>query len=237
MLWPGLVEPPVDITIPPPIVVRTPVLVVFYWMLMSLDYLVLKYESKIPLSKMQVRIVLAIVHVAIPLVIASSRVAANLFFIALPWFYAAYSSLIPVEKYSYREWSESLQYLLLDAPDDKRLQLATRMIPKLELSKQEQRDARIKGAARIGRGVCKLIVMKLIVDPLLPEQQQLSSMLMLPWLHPTSLLLTLLFGCKAYFFLGVADVGMGLQQVSLGVPTVDLFDRPMIAATPREFWR
>ncbi|KAI7852135.1 hypothetical protein BDC45DRAFT_485835 [Circinella umbellata] len=234
MPWPGSHEPPFRIIVPPAIVVRTPVLIGIYGGLMTLDYVAFKNQKNIPLSKNQLRLLLMGVHTAIPLTLSSPRIGANLFFITLPWFYVAYSSAIPVEKYTYCEWLDSLQCLLLDAPGDKRWMLATRKIPKLELSEQEQQGARIRGVTRIARGIGKFIMMKLIVDPLLPKQ--LSSILSLPWLHPNSLFSTLLFGCKAYLFLGVADIGTGIQQLLLGVPSIDLFNFPMIASTPKEFW-
>ncbi|KAI9244134.1 hypothetical protein BDA99DRAFT_610260 [Phascolomyces articulosus] len=234
MPWPGSLEPPIHITVPAPIVVRTPVLLGIYGGLLTLDYVAFKFQNKLPLGKVPLRMALMSIHTTIPLVFASSSVGANLFFIAVPWFYVTYSSVIPVEKYSFREWLDSLQCLLLDASPEKRWLLATRKIPTLKLSKEEQYEARIKGVVRIVRGIGKLIIMKYLVDPLLPDP--LSSVLTLPWLHPTSLLSTLLFGCKAYFFLGVADIGTGIQQMSLGVPSIDLFNSPMIASTPREFW-
>ncbi|KAI8137476.1 hypothetical protein BJV82DRAFT_635015 [Fennellomyces sp. T-0311] len=234
MPWPGSLRPMVYITLPPPIIVQAPVLVTLYWAVISADYAVLRNEKKLPLSKAQLRTGLAIVHTAIPLVIASASTPANLFYLAFPWFYAAYSAAIPVEKYSYQEWLNSSQYLTLEASDEQRMQLAERKIETLELTDHERRNARIKGVKRMVRGACKLAVMKLCVDPLFPDK--MTSMLTLPWLHPTSLGLTALFGAKAYCFLGVADVFMGLQQVALGVPTSDLNHSPMFASSPKEFW-
>ncbi|KAI7881011.1 hypothetical protein K492DRAFT_129353 [Lichtheimia hyalospora FSU 10163] len=99
----------------------------------------------------------------------------------------------------------------------------------------DARGTRQKGVMRIARGIIKLVFMHYYLDRLLPSDP--SFMLKFPWFHSYSLIGTLLYGCKAYTFLGVADVGMGIQQLILGLPQIDLFDAPMLATSPKDFWR
>ncbi|KAI9322125.1 hypothetical protein BX666DRAFT_1849617 [Dichotomocladium elegans] len=202
----------VDITLPAPIILPIPAMVVMHWMLLSLDFLLLRNEHCIPLTKTQLRTALALCHALVPVIIVSPSITANLFLATLPWFYAAYTASLPLEKYSYREWLESFNYVVLDMPD------SAVKIPN---------HVRLKGIARVGRGVVKLIIMKLCIDRLLPQND--AAILRLSWYCPESVFSTLLLGTKAYCFLGVADIGMGIQQAITDLPLVDLFDSPFLA--------
>ncbi|EIE86860.1 hypothetical protein RO3G_11571 [Rhizopus delemar RA 99-880] len=94
---------------------------------------------------------------------------------------------------------------------------------------------RYRGAATCCLGVLKWSFMRLFLDPLLPHKPIFA--LYYPWFHPLSLIYTILYGVKAYCLLGAVNVFMGLEQVIMGWNMVQLFDSPIIASSPRDFWR
>lgn len=212
---------PVNLVLPPPFIIPTVPLVGLHCAQLGLDYVLLRKARR---GMIPIRVMIGGAHIILPLVVATRHDGGNLFLAALPWFYAAYSATLPLEKLSLREWMESFNAIVLDVPDKVRAQLAEEPD---RIKHVDARGTRQKGVMRIARGVIKLGLMHYCIDQLLPNDP--AFMLTLPWFHLSSLGYTLLYGCKAYTFLGVADVGMGIQQLILGLPQIDLFDAPMLA--------
>ncbi|KAI7904214.1 uncharacterized protein BX663DRAFT_431774 [Cokeromyces recurvatus] len=94
---------------------------------------------------------------------------------------------------------------------------------------------RLKGLAKVSLGLLKMAVMHLMIDPLLPHRAEFA--LEYTWLHPLSLLYTLLYGIKAYCLLGAIDIFMGLEQTLFGWNMIPLFNSPILSSSPRDFWR
>lgn len=211
---------PINLVLPPPLILSTVPLVGLHCAQLGIDYILLR-DDRCMIPK---RMMMGGVHVFLPLALATRHDGCNLFLAAIPWFYAAYSTTLPMKQLSVQEWMESFNAIVLDVPDSVRAQIAEKPY---RIKHVDARGTRQKGVMRMARGVIKLVFMHYCLDRLLPNDP--ASMLSLPWYHLSSLGYTLLYGCKAYTFLGVADVGMGIQQLILGLPQIDLFDAPMLA--------
>ncbi|KAI9483833.1 MAG: hypothetical protein EXX96DRAFT_520448 [Benjaminiella poitrasii] len=211
-------RPPfIDIKLPPAIVTPAYISFLLYVFVLGIDFLLLSNERHLQISPRRLRIVMTIVHVLIPLVFISPHPPCNVLFAAAPWFFAAYASHLPAEKMTIYDFIKSL-FKIIIVPD----------------STMTQTQIRIKGLAKIALGVLKFAFMQLCVNPVLPHRTEYA--LEYTWLHPMSLLYTLLYGIKAYCLLGVVDVFMGLEQVVFGWNMVTLFNSPIISSSPRDFW-
>ncbi|ORY98894.1 hypothetical protein BCR43DRAFT_488342 [Syncephalastrum racemosum] len=230
----GSTEPWFEMDLPGPIIVDAAYLVGFYAVILACDYFLLRYEAKVPLSRVQLRVVLAIVHSLLPMAVVSPWAPYNLFFAAMPWFYVSYTAILPVDRLSCREWLYSFYAVLLDIPDDERRRIAFAHNAQLGSGTDDPMAARKAGLVKLIRGAFKFWFMKHVIDRILPEDY--TVLLRLPWFSAGSLMLTVVLGIKAYLMLGVVDLGLGLEQCVLGVPLIDLQDSPILSASPRDFW-
>ncbi|KAI8374135.1 uncharacterized protein BYT42DRAFT_500025 [Radiomyces spectabilis] len=96
-------------------------------------------------------------------------------------------------------------------------------------------NVRLGGWIKFARALCKYCFMRYCVDPLLCSDP--VDILALRPYDPYALFQTVLLGVKAYCVLGFTDAFMGLVQLTLNVPLIDFFDSPILAYSPRDFWR
>lgn len=224
----GSLHPSIEVPLPSPVIVQPLPLLGFYSALLALDYLLLRNERQLPVTGKQLRVFLGIFHGLIPLFLVSKWSPYNLFFVTMPWFFVAYSSTIPTDRLSFREWGLAFYAILLDISDMDRQRMAQHPSQYMEtLGKLPKEKIRLQGLLKVMRGVAKLLFSARCIDPWLPPKY--STLLTLSWLSPQSLILTVLFGCKAYCFLGVTDILLGFEQVVLGWPLIDLFHSPILS--------
>jgi D-alanyl-lipoteichoic acid acyltransferase DltB (MBOAT superfamily) len=108
-----------------------------------------------------------------------------------------------------------------------------------DLVDPEQRGrVRLHGLAKMCRGAFKLSLLFTVLEPLWGAMGISPSVetLTLPWYHPWTLVYNLLLGITAYCLLGTVDVFLGLEQAVAGVRFMDLFEAPILASSPRDFW-
>ncbi|KAI8138347.1 hypothetical protein BJV82DRAFT_673696 [Fennellomyces sp. T-0311] len=210
------VEPWVDVTLPKPIVLPGYELILFYATVLLIDYTILCNESRIPLTATQLRVLMAMVHATIPQIVVSPNVSNNMFFAAFPWFVVSCCASLPLERLTVKQTYDAFTKIIL-APE-----------PKVE------NRNRWEGCVKVVRGTGKLIFLSRCIEPWLPKNN--AYLLSLPWLDWKSLVLTVLYGIKGYCFLGVVDIGMGIQQFVFAEPVIDLFNSPILSSSPRDFW-
>ncbi|KAI9493576.1 hypothetical protein BDB00DRAFT_367419 [Zychaea mexicana] len=232
----GAAKPWVDILLPQPIVLTFDQIIPFYLVLLSIDYTMLRKESLIPLTPVQFRVILGLVHAAIPLYIVSTSVVANLFFAAIPWFFVSYGASLPLERITL---CEAYRVFMAVVTDHKRT-IPVAAVGGNEVAHQQQQKQqraaqnRWHGVIKVARGTSKLIFLHQCIEPWLPANN--AYILSLPWFDWRSLTLTMLYGTKGYCFLGIVDIGMGLEELVLAEPMIDLFNSPIISSSPRDFW-
>ncbi|KAI9252505.1 hypothetical protein EDC94DRAFT_620738 [Helicostylum pulchrum] len=205
-----------NITLPNPIVLPTLQLTGLYACVLGLDYILLRNQNNLVfISKNSLRIAMTITHAIIPLTVVSPLSPNNVTFAAVPWFLASYSSYLPTQEFTLKEWLRSLYDTIVDREAD-------------------HHNIQRSGLIKAGRGLLKLAVLYFGIDPLLPTMP--DQMLQYPWLSQKSLMDTFLFGIKAYLVLGVVDVTTGVAQAVTGWCMVDMFDSPLLATSPIDFW-
>lgn len=215
-------RPPwVDIALPSAIILPAAELIALYAIVLCLDLTLLCHEQHLHkyITAKQLRIGMAIVHVVIPMIFISNHPPCNILFAGAPWFIASYSAHMPTDQLTLQKCVHALFKVTIN--DDETIKTKTKI--------------RYKGIAKVSLGVSKLVFMKIIINSLLPHHA--DDALEYAWLHPMSLIYTVLFGIKAYCLLGAVDVFMGIEQVVFAWDLVDLFDSPIIATSPRDFWR
>ncbi|KAI8094983.1 uncharacterized protein B0P05DRAFT_461922 [Gilbertella persicaria] len=161
-----------------------------------------------------VRIGITAIHAAVPICIVSPHVPNNVAFAAIPWFLASYSAYLPTEQFTLKQWIQALYDTVVD---------------------RTGQTSHAFGLIKMARGLAKLVLLYVGVQPLLPTMP--DAMLNYPWFSSESLSYTFLFGVKAYLVLGCADVTAGLAQALTGWRMVDMFDSPILATSPIDFWR
>lgn len=198
-----------DISLPKPIVLPTLQLTGLYACMLGVDYILLRNQNKLFISKKTLRLGMTAVHVVVPLTIVSPLLPNNVTFAAVPWFLASYSAYLPTEKFTLTAWLGALYNTIVDA-DNTDIAHVHRL-----------------GLVKAVRGITKLAVLYFGIEPLLPTMP--DEMLAYGWFSKKSLSDTFLFGLKAYLILGVVDVTTGLAQAVTGWRMVDMFDSPLLA--------
>jgi hypothetical protein len=150
----------------------------------------------------------------------SSYPPANILFAAAPWFLASYSAHMPTKDLTVEKWARAIFKITIDE------QSANTTNPF---------KIRVQGLAKIALGIFKIAFMHLFIQPLLPHHAEYA--LDYAWLHPMSLIYTVLYGIKAYCMLGTVDVFMGTEQALFAWNMVQVFNSPILASSPRDFWR
>ncbi|KAL0089577.1 hypothetical protein J3Q64DRAFT_1636794 [Phycomyces blakesleeanus] len=222
----------IEITLPEPFYLSPLALSCLYTAVIGLDYIVLLNEKKLPLTSTQLRLVITAIHIALPLIFITHSVKYNLFFAGLPWAVASLTACLPLDEITLSDWVLAQSSVLLDPSVSVPSNPTIKEIYNTATS--QTLATRIHGIAKIGRGMAKLVIMKYILDPFLPADP--SSVLLFPWFSKTSLVLTILFGMKAYLTIGAVDIGLGFMQFVLGIPLVDIFNSPILAHSPKDFW-
>ncbi|KAI9493380.1 hypothetical protein BDB00DRAFT_378603 [Zychaea mexicana] len=212
-------QPVIDVTLPPQIVVPDLYLVTGHALMLWFDYLAVRHLQPI-IGAIRLRLFLAAIHISIPLVFACPSELLNNTLLGTPWYAASYIVYFADKNFSFRESLANVGSTLLVFQEN---QQATGYV-------------RIQGLAKIARGVFKWALMKSLVDPWLPHGYS-QRLLAIPYWSWESLWLTALIGFKVYCIMGLADIGVGSIQCTLGVPIYDIFDSPILAHSPRDFWR
>lgn len=210
--------PFIDIPLPPAIILPAYKLIALYVIVALIDFFLLRHNPSFVSSK-QLRIVMSIYHIMIPMIFISSIPTLNILYAACPWFLASYSAHMSHEQLTFMNWCRSILAITIE---DKEHQYTPTKI-------------RLKGAAKVALGLFKIAFCRLIIDPVLPRHSEYA--LEYPWLHPYSMIYTVLYGVKGYCYLGVVDVFMGLEQLIFGWNMVNLFNSPILSSSPRDFWR
>lgn len=216
-------QPPfIDITLPPAIVLPAFTLISLYVVVGAIDFFLLRNERHVAsiMTPKQLRIGMAVVHILIPMVFITSYPPANVLLAATPWFLASYSAHMPTEELTLQRYVYTIFKITID--DDEHQPISNTKV-------------RVKGAAKMALGVFKIAFMHLMIDPLLPRHPDYA--LEYPWYSTASMMYTVLFGIKAYCMLGIVDVFMGLEQLLFAWNMVTVFNSPIIAYSPRDFWR
>ncbi|KAG2222803.1 hypothetical protein INT45_011613 [Circinella minor] len=230
----GGIKPCIDFTLPEPTVLPCFQLIIFYLITLSISYTILKNESRISIiSSNQLRVILAIIHAIIPQLIVSTNVVANLFFAAMPWFFVAYGATMPLERITLQEAYVTFMAIVIDQERQQRQISAEGKTS--DNNSGAKSENRWHGCIKIIRGTIKWIFLFRCIEPFLPENN--AYILSLPWFHWKSMTLTMLYGIEGYCFLGIIDIGMGIEEFALGIPLIDLFNSPILASSPRDFWR
>lgn len=206
-------SPLIDIALPKPIVLPTAQLAGVYTCMLGIDYVFLRYQNKLFISKNTLRVGMTVIHAVVPLALVSPMQPNNVAFAAIPWFLASYSAYLPTEKFTLTEWMKALYNTIVD-----RSPIA---------ATDNKPNVNILGLFKALRGVAKLAILYFGIEPFLPTMP--DDMLKYPWLSKKSLLDTFLFGLKAYLILGIVDVTAGLAQAITGWRMVDMFDSPLLA--------
>ncbi|KAI7904213.1 uncharacterized protein BX663DRAFT_504321 [Cokeromyces recurvatus] len=210
-------SPLLDITLPKPIVIPTLHLTGLYSCMLGIDYVLLHYQDKLVISKRTLRLGLTVLHGLVPLVVVSPFQPNNVAFAAIPWFLASYSAYFPTKHFTLTEWMKALYGTIIDDSPLTDKSTNTKL-----------------GVWKTLRGLFKLGALYFGIEPLLPNKA--DEMLRYSWLSKESLIGTFLFGLKAYLILGVVDVTTGLAQTMTGWRMIDMFDSPLLATSPRDFW-
>jgi hypothetical protein len=199
-----------DISLPNPIVLPTLHLTGLYACMLGIDYVLLRNQHRLPISKTSLRIGMTVIHAIVPLAIVSPLQPNNVLFAAVPWFLASYSAYLPTNRFTLSQWIRALYNTIVDrsTPDTKT-------------------SIHVQGMIKTLRGIVKLAALYFCVEPFLPEYP--DAMLKYAWLSRESLLDTFLFGLKAYLVLGTVDVTTGLAQAITGWRMIDMFDSPLLA--------
>ncbi|CAO0796095.1 unnamed protein product [Mucor circinelloides] len=208
-----------DISLPKPIVLPTMQLAGLYACMLGIDYVLLRYQNKLFISRKTLRAGMTVVHAIVPLAIVSPLQPNNVTFAAVPWFLASYSAYLPTESFTLTEWMKALYSTIVD---------------RSPIASNSKTSVNVLGLLKCLRGVAKLAALYFGVEPFLPTMP--DDMLRYPWLSKESLLDTFLFGLKAYLILGIVDVTTGLAQAATGWRMVDMFDSPLLATSPKDFW-
>jgi hypothetical protein len=218
-------RPPfIDISLPPAIVIPSLQLVTLYCIVLGIDFYLLRHEGHFNsvISPKQLRISMALIHTVIPMIFISKHPPFNILFAAVPWFMASYSAHMPTDQLTIKKYIHTLFKVTINDDDEEALSHKTRRI-------------RCKGVAKFSLGLFKFAFMRLFINPLLPHHAEYA--LDYAWFSPMSLIYTVLFGVKAYCMLGFVDLVMGIEMAVFAWNMVDLFNSPIIASSPRDFWR
>ncbi|KAI9483830.1 MAG: hypothetical protein EXX96DRAFT_156246 [Benjaminiella poitrasii] len=204
-------SPLLDITLPKPIVIPTLHLTCLYTCMLGIDYVLLRYQNRLAISKQMLQLGMTVTHGLVPLAIVSPFQPSNVAFAAVPWFIASYSAYLPTERFSLKEWIKALYGTIVDHSP---------------LANKSTSNATL-GLWKSFRGITKLTILYFGIEPLLPTMP--DDMLRYKWLSSESLKDTFLFGLKAYLVLGIVDVTTGLAQAMTGWRMVDMFDSPLLS--------
>ncbi|CEP12961.1 hypothetical protein [Parasitella parasitica] len=188
--------------------------------MLGIDYILLRYQNKLYISKKTLGIGMTVIHAIVPLAVVSPLQPNNVAFAAVPWFLASYSAYLPTERFTLTEWIKALYGTIVD---------------RTPIAPGGKTNVNALGLLKTLRGVAKLVIMYFGIEPFLPTMP--DDMLRHPWLSKKSLTDTFLFGLKAYLILGVVDIITGLIQAATGWRMVDMFDSPLLSTSPKDFWR
>ncbi|CAO3631563.1 unnamed protein product [Cunninghamella blakesleeana] len=206
--------------LPTPLVVSSIELTLFYGVVLIVDYVLLRCSRFITLLPYTLtKWFMIVYHLAIPIYIISSSQPLNVLFTAAPIYLVMFTAHLPdIHLNLIQNWIYELA-TDLKAPN-------------------QEGNVRLHALAVLSRGIFKLSFILSILDPyfLYMINDNLMLVLKYPWYHPITLYYNLCLGIKAYCLLGSVDVLLGIEQLISGVRFIDLFNSPLIAQSPRDFW-
>lgn len=203
-------SPLLNIDLPSPIVIPTLHLTGLYACMLGIDYVLLRHQDKLYISKSTLKASMTVIHAIVPLGIVSPYLPNNVGFATIPWFLASYSAYLPTSQFTLKEWIKELYSTIVDR---------TPVAPEYPIKRM--------GLMKCLRGIAKLSILYFGIEPLLPIMP--DEMLDYPWFSKQSLLDTFLFGLKAYLVLGGVDVTSGLAQAVTGWRMTDMFNNPLLS--------
>ncbi|KAI7848906.1 hypothetical protein BDC45DRAFT_521889 [Circinella umbellata] len=213
-------EPIINVNLPPPILIPDIYFASGNAFIIWLDYLAVRRLQPI-IGAITLRILIVLIHVSISMFFACPTEFLNASMLGSPWYIASYIVHFADKNLSFRESLIGVADTLLVFQE----------------TKQEQsiKQIRIQGLAKVARGVFKWSLMKSAVDRWLPYGYS-QRLLVIDYWSVESFLLTALIGLKVYCIMGLMDLLTGSFQFMLGVPIIDIFDSPILAHSPRDFW-
>ncbi|KAI9480670.1 MAG: hypothetical protein EXX96DRAFT_563717 [Benjaminiella poitrasii] len=205
-----------NIKLPPAVTVPAHILTLGYSLILIIDYILVKNESKLSsiVSQNQLRCIIATYHFVLPIAFASKYDFGNISFMIQPWTLAA--QIVFLANSDMTLLGDWLPKLIKTATfqDDR---------PTTETSM----EIRLSGLKKVMRGIAKMSFMKVVLDGLLPED--LSSLLELPFYSPRAWFITYVLAFRIYCMLSVVDIVTGVFQASFLIRFHDIFDSPFIA--------
>ncbi|KAI8094979.1 uncharacterized protein B0P05DRAFT_524163 [Gilbertella persicaria] len=205
-------SPFIEISLPPAYILPLPTLLSIYACLAYVDLFLLRHDHT------SIRLLMACIHVLVPMVFISNNPPLNVLIAATPWFLATYSAHMPVHDLTPWKWIKAFLQIIVDKDN----------------APTHDTIIRLKGLQKMALGVLKISFLHVFVNPLLPSHAK--DALAYPWYHSMSCIYTVLFGIKGYCMLGVVDFFIGVEQTIFAWHLVSLFNSPMLASSPRDFW-
>lgn len=206
----------VDLQLPPAVIVSPALLTLGYTVVLFMDYILLKNDTKLRniISPKQLRFFICVFHFILPIIFASKYDFGNISFMLHPWTNAAQIMFLTKSNITFKEWIQ-MMFKFASFQDES----PTTDTPK---------DIRLAGIKKVVRGIAKFAFMKLVLDGLLPED--LSSLLAIPFYKPQAMFITYILAVRIYCMLGVSDVIMGVVQSLFLIRFQDVFDNPFISS-------
>lgn len=206
----------VDIHLPPAIIVHPLLLSLGYALVLILDFILIKNDTKLALiiSPTQLRFLIGAYHFILPILFGTKYDFGNISFMMHPWSTAAQIAFLAKSNIPLTNWLKMLIKTATFQDDSPTTETRT--------------EIRLAGLKKLIRGLTKFVFMKLFLDGVLPKD--LSDLLALPFYSPRSIFITYILAVRIYCMLGVTDVLMGLVQSLSLVRFKDVFNNPFIAS-------
>ncbi|KAI9259638.1 hypothetical protein BDA99DRAFT_440009 [Phascolomyces articulosus] len=218
-------EPIVNVTLPSHILIPDIYFIAGNAFMIWIDFLAVRHLQPI-IGFIQLRILLFLIHISISLFFACPSQFLTASMLGAPWYTASYVVYFADKNLSFRESLIGVGSTLLIFQEQGQSKSAD----------TTTKHVRMQGLAKMARGVFKWSLMKSFVDPWLPDGYS-QRLLMIDYWTMESLMLTATIGLKVYCIMGLVDLFMGSFQFLFGISMIDIFDSPILAHSPRDFWR
>jgi hypothetical protein len=205
-----------DFKLPPAILVPPVTLAIGYMLVLSLDYILIRNDTKFAsiISPTQLRLFIFTYHFMLPILFETKHKFLNISYMLQPWSLALQIVFLAKSNLTLKDWI-SMLFKTATFQDDS---------PNIETAS----EIRKKGFKKILRGVTKILFMKIVLDRLLPRD--FSDLLGMPYFDPKALFITYVLAVRIYCMMGISDVIMGIiQSISL-IRFKDIFNNPFIAS-------
>ncbi|KAI7903750.1 uncharacterized protein BX663DRAFT_433542 [Cokeromyces recurvatus] len=96
-------------------------------------------------------------------------------------------------------------------------------------------EIRLNGLKKMIRGIIKTAFMKVVLDSLLPDN--IASLLAIPFYKPKACFITFILALRIYCMISVVDIITGVIQTIFLIRFNDIFNNPLLATSPKDFWK